>query len=167
MPHKRNPITCERVAGMARVLRSHAMAAMENVALWHERDITHSSVERIILPDCSILLDYMIYIFTGVVDHLIVYPDRMMKNIDHTRGLIFSQPILLALAKKGLTREAAYSIVQDSAMKVWQSEGLHFKDIISANEDVKRLLTEDEIEDCFDLQHSMRHVDYLFERAGM
>ena len=167
MPHKRNPITCERVAGMARVLRSHAMAAMENVALWHERDITHSSVERIILPDCSILLDYMIYIFTGVVDHLIVYPDRMMKNIDHTRGLIFSQPILLALAKKGLTREAAYSIVQDSAMKVWQSEGLHFKDIISANEEVKRLLTEDEIEDCFDLQHSMRHVDYLFERAGM
>lgn len=167
MPHKRNPITCERVAGLARLLRSNAIAALENVALWHERDITHSSVERIILPDSTILLDYMLTQFTGVIDRLVVYPDNMMKNINKTRGLIFSQPTLLALTRKGMQREDAYRVVQESAMLVWQSENSTFRDVISNHETIKKLLTEREINECFDITRSLKHIDYLFERSGI
>lgn len=167
MPHKRNPITCERVAGLARLLRSNAMAALENVALWHERDITHSSVERVILPDSTILLDYMLTQFTHVIERLLIYPDHMLKNINKTRGLIFSQPILLALANKGMRREAAYKVVQESAMEVWQSEKSDFKEVISKNEIVRKLLSEQDINECFDMSRSLQHIDYLFERSGI
>lgn len=167
MPHKRNPITCERVAGLARLLRSNAMAALENVALWHERDITHSSVERVILPDSTILLDYMLTQFTNVIDRLFVYPDNMMKNINKTRGLIFSQPTLLALARKGMRREDAYKVVQESALSVWQSENHNFRDVISNHEIVRKLLSEKEINECFDITRSVKHIDYLFERSGI
>ncbi len=167
MPHKRNPITCERVAGLSRVLRGNAMAALENVSLWHERDITHSSVERIILPDSAILLDYMITQFTNIIDKLIVYPQNMMKNIERSKGLIFSQPVLLALAKKGLRREAAYKIVQETAMKVWESEQGSFQKSISENPEVITRLTPEELSDCFDLKHCMKNIDYLFKRAGL
>ncbi|MBL7958634.1 adenylosuccinate lyase [bacterium] len=167
MPHKRNPITCERVAGLARLLRSNAMAALENVALWHERDITHSSVERVILPDSTVLLDYMLTQFTSVVERLLIYPDNMLKNINKTRGLIFSQPILLALANKGMRREVAYKAVQESAMEVWQSEKSDFKEVISKNEIVRKLLSEQDINECFDMSRSLQHIDYLFERSGI
>ncbi|KAB2881407.1 adenylosuccinate lyase [bacterium] len=167
MPHKRNPITCERVTGLARLLRSNAMAALENVALWHERDITHSSVERVILPDSTILLDYMLTQFTHVIERLLIYPDHMLKNINKTRGLIFSQPILLALANKGMRREAAYKVVQESAMEVWQSEKSDFKEVISKNEIVRKLLSEQDINECFDMSRSLQHIDYLFERSGI
>lgn len=167
MPHKRNPITCERVAGLARILRSNALAALENVALWHERDITHSSVERVILPDSTTLLDYMLTQFTTVIERLVVYPENMLKNINKTRGLIFSQPTLLALARKGMRREDAYKVVQESAMSVWQSENKNFRDIIAGHEIVKKLLTEQEINECFEITRSLKHIDYLFERSGI
>ncbi len=167
MPHKRNPITCERVAGLSRILRGNAMAAMENVALWHERDITHSSVERIIIPDSTILLDYMITQFTNIIEKLIVYPKNMMKNIERSKGLLFSQPILLALARKGLKREDAYKIVQETAMTVWESESGSFQKSISENPKVTGLLTPSDLADCFDLKHSMKNIDYLFKRAGI
>src|SRR5204862_1448996 len=128
MPHKRNPITCERVAGLARVLRGNAQAAMENMALWHERDISHSSVERIIIPDSCILLDYMTATFSDIIDKLIVYPENMMRNLRATRGLLFSQSVLLALVKKGMKREDAYATVQKHAMKVWDSRQQEGKD---------------------------------------
>ena len=167
MPHKRNPITCERVAGLARVLRGNAHAAMENVALWHERDITHSSVERIILPDSCILLDYMIATFTDVLEKLIVYPENMKKNLDLTHGLIFSQSVLLALTKQGMKREDAYAAVQKHAMNVWSGKagGKGFQDVLesdpaisTANIDLKEL---------FDLKKSIKHVDYIFDRVGL
>jgi len=122
MPHKRNPITCERIAGLARVLRSNAMAALENVALWHERDITHSSVERIIIPDSFILLDYMLNKMVSIVDKLLIYPENMLRNLNLTRGLVFSQTVLLKLTTKNITREEAYSIVQTAAMNVWNDK---------------------------------------------
>lgn len=167
MPHKRNPITCERVAGLSRILRANAIAALENVALWHERDITHSSVERVILPDSTILLDYMLTQFAQVIDRLIVYPDSMMRNIHKTRGLIFSQPTLLALTRRGMRREDAYKLVQECAMSVWKSEDLLFQNIISNHETVKQILSEKEINDCFDISRSMKHIDYLFDRSGI
>lgn len=167
MPHKRNPITCERVAGLARILRANAIAGLENVALWHERDITHSSVERVILPDSTILLDYMLTQFTQVIDRLIVYPDSMMRNVHKTRGLIFSQPTLLALTRSGMRREEAYKLVQECAMSVWNSEDLLFQNIISSHEKVKKILSEKEINDCFDISRSMKHIDYLFDRSGI
>ena len=167
MPHKRNPITCERVAGLSRILRANAIAALENVALWHERDITHSSVERVILPDSTILLDYMLTQFAQVIDRLIVYPDSMMRNIHKTRGLIFSQPTLLALTRRGMRREDAYKLVQECAMSVWKSEDLLFQNIISNHETVKQILSKKEINDCFDISRSMKHIDYLFDRSGI
>jgi len=166
MPHKRNPITCERIAGLSRVLRGNAMAAMENVALWHERDITHSSVERVIIPDSCILLDYMLNIMTDVLDKLLVYPDNMMKNLERTHGLIFSQSVLLALTKKEMKREDAYSIVQSSAMEVWQT-GKDFKDLLLANAEIVRVLGKETIEELFDLKKSIRNVDYIFGRVGL
>lgn len=166
MPHKRNPITCERIAGLARVLRGNALAAMENVALWHERDITHSSVERIIIPDSCILLDYMLALMTDVLDKLLVYPENMMKNLERTHGLIFSQAALLALTKKEMKREDAYRVVQSAAMEVWQT-GKDFKELLLANSDVMRVLNKQEIEEVFDLQKSISNVDYIFQRVGL
>jgi adenylosuccinate lyase len=166
MPHKRNPITCERIAGLARVIRGNAMAALENVALWHERDITHSSVERVIIPDSCILLDYMLAQFTSVLDRLLVYPDRMLKNLNATHGLVFSQEVMLALTKKGMKREDAYRIVQDRAMDVWQS-GKDFRELVGQAEEVRKLLSEKELNELFDPSRSLKHVDAIFRRVGI
>ncbi|HWP81755.1 MAG TPA: adenylosuccinate lyase [Bacteroidota bacterium] len=166
MPHKRNPITCERIAGLSRVLRGNALAAMENIALWHERDITHSSVERIILPDSCILLDYMLAEFTKVVDNLLVYPDHMKQNLNATRGLIYSQAVLLALTQKGMQREEAYRIVQEQAMKVWQN-GSDFRELLRRNAAIQQALSEHELEELFDEKKSLKHIDDIFERVGL
>jgi len=166
MPHKRNPITCERVTGLARVVRANAMAAMENVALWHERDITHSSVERVILPDSTILLDYMLSKFTTVIEGLQIYPENMRRNLDRTNGLVFSQSVLLALTDKGLTREEAYHLVQKCAMEVWQT-GRPFRDMLLEQEAIRSRLSAEEIEACFDLGRNLRHVDTIFRRVGL
>jgi adenylosuccinate lyase len=166
MPHKRNPITCERIAGLSRVLRGNAMAGMENVALWHERDITHSSVERIVIPDSCILLDYMLHLLTDVIDQLIVYPDNMLKNLNRTNGLIFSQSVLLALTNKGMKREDAYQIVQSTAMDVWQSNR-SFKDVLKSSSEVAKLLKSEELDAMFDLNKSIHNVDYIFDRVGL
>jgi adenylosuccinate lyase len=166
MPHKRNPITCERIAGLSRVLRGNAVAALENVSLWHERDITHSSVERIIIPDSCILLDHMLTTFTGVLDNLLVYPDQMKKNLELTNGLIFSQSVLLALTKKGMKREDAYAHVQRNAMEVWQTKK-NFKDVLQLDGAVGAYLRAEELDRLFDLKNSIRHVDEIFLRVGI
>jgi adenylosuccinate lyase len=166
MPHKRNPITCERIAGLSRVLRGNALAGMENVALWHERDITHSSVERIVIPDSCILLDYMLYLLTDVIDRLIVYPENMLKNLNRTNGLIFSQSVLLALTNKGMKREDAYRTVQSAAMNVWQSNK-SFKEVLKSSDGVTKILKTEELDAMFDLNKSIRNVDYIFERVGL
>ena len=166
MPHKRNPITCERLCGLARVLRGNALAAMENVALWHERDISRSSVERIILPDSTTLLDYMLVTLTNVVDKLLVYPARMKSNLEISKGLIYSQGILLALTKKGLTREKAYALVQGNAMKTWAGPGT-FKDSLLKDAEVLKHLTQREIEAASDLKIHLRQVDTIFKKVGI
>ncbi len=166
MPHKRNPITCERVAGLARILRGNAVAALENVALWHERDITHSSVERVILPDSTIALDYMLHKFTQIIDKLIVYPENMRKNLERTGGLVFSQSILLELAKAGLTREKAYALVQKHAMASWE-HGRDFKAGILSDPEIVQAIGRNTIESCFDLRKNLRHVDTIFLRVGL
>jgi adenylosuccinate lyase len=166
MPHKRNPITCERIAGLSRVLRGNALAAMENVSLWHERDITHSSVERVVIPDSCILLDYMLALMTDVLDRLLVYPETMINNLGRTHGLIFSQSVLLALTKKGMRREDAYRIVQGAAMEVWK-EGKEFRALLSEVPEIRSLLTDDELAALFDINKSLRNVDAIFRRAGL
>jgi adenylosuccinate lyase len=166
MPHKRNPITCERVAGMARILRGYALAAFENQALWHERDITHSSVERVILPDATIALDYMLAKMKGIVENLLVYPDNMLRNLNGTRGLIFSQQVLLALTKAGMLREDAYRIVQGHAMRVWR-EDVHLRALLEGDPEVRALLSDQVLDECFDLSAGIRHVDMIFERLGL
>ena len=166
MPHKRNPITCERICGLARLVRSNAQAALENVALWHERDISHSSVERVILPDSSITVDYMLHLTTGLVDKLLVYPDRMMKNIELTGGLFFSQRILVSLVAKGAIREEAYRWVQRNAMACWQ-EGKDFKAGCQNDQDIQKFMTSDEVAECFDLDYLFRHVDVIYSRFGL
>jgi adenylosuccinate lyase len=166
MPHKRNPITCERLCGLARVLRGNCLAAMENVALWHERDISHSSVERVILPDSTTLLDYMLVKLTDIVDRLLVYPERMMKNLELSRGLFFSQAVLLALTNKGLTREQAYALVQRNAMETWKS-GKMFKQMLMEDAEVMRLLSRQDLEKLFDLSVYTRRVDEIFRRVGL
>lgn len=166
MPHKRNPITCERIAGLSRVLRGNALAALENVALWHERDITHSSVERVIVPDSCILLDYMLVQFTKVVDQLLVYPEHMQENIDRTFGLVFSQDVLLALTKGGMKREDAYAIVQEEAMKVWQHRQ-SFRSLIEKRAEVKKLLSAKEMDHLFDPWRSLKNIDYIFHQVGL
>lgn len=169
MPHKRNPVTCERVTGLARVLRGNAQAAMENISLWHERDITHSSVERIVIPDSCILLDYMLGLFTDIIDKLIVYPENMRKNIELTRGLIFSQEVLLALTKKGMKREDAYALVQKYAMEIWSHEGekKNLRDVLMPDTGIRIYLSEKELNDLFDLGKSIRNVDCIFARLGL
>ncbi len=164
MPHKRNPITSERVAGLARVLRGNALAALENVALWHERDITHSSVERVIIPDSTILLNYMFHKLIPVLDGLLVYPENMMANIEKTQGLVFSQVLLLALAETGLSREDAYAAVQAAAMGIWNSDR-QFLDSVLESEVIVGALGAERVRACFDLQHQLRNVDAIFERV--
>ena len=166
MPHKRNPIISERVSGLARVVRGHALAALENVPLWHERDLTHSSVERIIIPDSCILIDYMLKKFIAVMKNLIVYPDNMRKNLEKTGGLIFSETVLLELAKKGLSREEAYRLVQGNAMAAWD-KGTDFKSLLLRDETIGKHLGKDEIERCFDLKHNLRNVGKIFKRLGI
>jgi len=164
MPHKRNPITCERLCGLARLVRTNAQASLENIALWHERDISHSSVERVIIPDSTILVDYMLIQFNHIVENLVVYPENMMINLNKTRGMIFSGRLLLELARKTPTKEEAYRIVQDNAMKAWRGKG-GFKDLILSDRRVTKYLTRRKIEECFDLKHYLRHVDYIFQRV--
>jgi adenylosuccinate lyase len=166
MPHKRNPITCERLCGLARVLRGNALAAMENVALWHERDISHSSVERVILPDSTTLLDYMLAKLADIVDKLLVYPDRMKANLEASKGLIHSQAVLLALTKKGLTREKAYQIVQRNAMKTWENAKT-FREFLLEDAEVLRYLTRREVEDLFDIAVHLRQVSTIFKKVGI
>jgi adenylosuccinate lyase len=166
MPHKRNPITCERVSGLARVVRGNALAAFEDVALWHERDISHSSVERVILPDSTILVDYMLHIFTNVVDKLLVYPDAMNANMNKTGGLIFSQRVLLALVDKGAVREDAYRWVQRNAMARWL-EGQDFRTNLKNDPDIRQYLTDEELEVCFDPSYMLQHVDTIMARFGL
>lgn len=166
MPHKRNPITCEQISGLARLLRSNAQAALENVALWHERDISHSSVERVIVPDSCILLDHMLAKFTGVIDKLIVYPENMRANMEITHGLLYSQPVLLALTRKGMKREDAYRIVQRSAMDVWRSKK-NFKEMLAADPEVAAVLTAADLDEAFDPSKSLQNVDHIFRRVGL
>lgn len=165
MPHKRNPIICERLSGMARILRGNLIPAIENNALWHERDISHSSVERVIIPDSCILLDYMLHKTIGLIRNLIIYPDNMIKNINLTRGLLFSQKVLLKLVEKGLVREEAYKIVQDSAMRVWRDETLHLKSELTKDEKVSNLISKEELDQLFNLENSLTNIDEIFNRT--
>ena len=164
MPHKRNPISAENLSGLARVVRSNSLAALENVALWHERDISHSSVERIIIPDSTILVDYMLARFTRLVERLFVYPKNMERNMALSRGLFHSETVMLALVGKGVTRETAYHYVQRNAMAVWK-EGGDFAVRLKADPDIRKHLTAGELDRCFDLRHTLKNVDYIFKRV--
>ena len=164
MPHKRNPVLTENVTGLARLVRGMALPAMENVALWHERDISHSSVERMIAPDATVTLDFALHRMTGVIDRLLVYPANMQKNLDRLGGLIHSQRVLLALTQKGVSREDAYAFVQRTAMPVWRGEG-DFLTLLKADPDVSKALTAVELESLFDLGYHLKNVDYIFERV--
>ncbi|MBE2913718.1 MULTISPECIES: adenylosuccinate lyase [Anoxybacillus] len=166
MPHKRNPIGSENMTGMARVIRGYMLTAYENVPLWHERDISHSSAERIILPDATIALDYMLNRFTNIVKNLTVFPENMKKNMDRTLGLIYSQRVLLALIDTGMTREEAYDLVQPKAMEAWEKQ-VSFRSLIEADEVITSRLTKDQIADCFDYNYHLKHVDTIFERLGL
>jgi adenylosuccinate lyase len=164
MPHKRNPVGCENLSGLARLVRTNALAALENIALWHERDISHSSVERVIIPDSSILVDYMLDRLKGIIEGLQVYPKRMKENMAKSCGLYNSQRVMLALIKKGLVREDAYDIVQRNAMRSWK-EGVNFKKILLKDKEVRKYLTIEEIDSIFDLEYYLRNVDYIFKRV--
>jgi adenylosuccinate lyase len=166
MPHKRNPVISERICGMARMIRGYSLTAHENVALWHERDISHSSAERVILPDATIALDYMLVKMIEVVKDLNVYPENMQRNIDLTGGIIFSQRVLLSLVNKGISRDDAYKIVQDNAMRVWKGEG-KFLDLLLKDDIVKKYLSEKELKDCFDIKFFLKKVDVIFKRVGL
>ena len=176
MPHKRNPVLTENITGLCRMIRSYAIPAMENVALWHERDISHSSVERFILPDAFITTDFMLNRLTGVIDKLVVYPENMMKNLNLTGGLVFSQRILLELPSRGVSREDAYKIVQRNAMKVWedlqqgkaainnQGESLFLQNLLE-DAQLREKLNEEEIRNCFDYSYYTKNVDKIFDRV--
>ncbi|MCU9614300.1 adenylosuccinate lyase [Caldibacillus lycopersici] len=166
MPHKRNPIGSENMAGMARVIRGYMVTAYENVALWHERDISHSSAERIILPDATIALNYMLNRFGNIVKNLTVFPENMKRNMDRTFGLIYSQRVLLSLIDRGLAREAAYDIIQPLAMRAWE-EQQSFRGLLEENEKISSLLTEEDLDDCFDYQYHLKQVDTIFQRLGL
>ena len=165
MPHKRNPDLTERITGLARLIRGHSVTALENVALWGERDISHSSNERIILPDACMALDYMLDLFTYVVREMRIYPERMQRNMESQGGVVFSSRVLLALIEKGMAREDAYKIVQTNAMSTWE-EGTDFRDLVRSDAQVAELLTRDELQDLFDYQYFIRHVDETFRRVG-
>ncbi|ATA58707.1 Adenylosuccinate lyase [Geobacillus stearothermophilus] len=166
MPHKRNPIGSENMTGMARVIRGYMVTAYENVPLWHERDISHSSAERIILPDATIALNYMLNRFANIVKNLLVYPENMKKNMERTFGLIYSQRVLLALIDKGMTREEAYDLVQPKAMEAWERQ-VPFRSLLEADERITSRLTKEELDDCFDYRHHLKHVDTIFARLGL
>ena len=166
MPHKKNPITSERISGLSRVLRGNATAALEDQALWHERDLTHSSVERIIIPDSFLLLDYMIHLALRVFKNIVVHEDNMRSNLDRTLGLLFSQRVMLRLIDKGMSRERAYEWVQRNALYAWQSK-TDFEYLVSEDEDIARFLSKDEIDDIFDFDYHLRNVDYVFKRIGL
>ena len=167
MPHKRNPIRSERLTGMARIVRGHAIAALENVALWHERDISHSSVERVILPDACILTHFMLKETTELVKKLLIYPENMKRNMNVYGGVIFSQRVLLALVEKGMMREDAYKIVQSCAHQAWNQPNGNFQDLISQNEQIKSHLSDAEITACFDPKHHLKHLDDVYQRLGI
>ncbi|NEO29290.1 MAG: adenylosuccinate lyase [Symploca sp. SIO3C6] len=167
MPHKRNPIRSERLTGIARILRSHAIAALENVALWHERDISHSSVERVILPDVCILTHFMLVEITDLVKKLLVYPENMKRNMNVYGGVVFSQRVLLALVEKGMSREDAYSIVQSCAHQAWNQADGNFHDLIAKDNRVTSQLSSEEIEACFDPQQHLKHLDEVYQRLGI
>ncbi len=166
MPHKRNPIGSENMVGMSRLMRGYMVTAYENVALWHERDISHSSAERVILPDATITLNYMLNRFGNIVKNLTVFPENMKRNMDRTFGLIYSQRILLALIDKGLVREEAYDTVQPLAMQAWD-EQVQFRTLVDASEKITSYLTKEELDDCFDYNYHLQHVDMIFERLGL
>lgn len=166
MPHKRNPIGSENMVGLSRLIRGYMMTAYENVALWHERDISHSSAERVILPDATIALNYMLNRFGNIVKNLTVFPENMKRNMDSTLGLIYSQRVLLALIDKGLARETAYDTVQPLAMQAWESQTA-FRTFVDADEQVTSLLSKEELDDCFDYNYHIQHVDMIFERLGL
>lgn len=165
MPHKRNPIISERITGIARILRSNSIAALENVALWHERDISHSSAERIIIPDSCIALNYALNLMIKLIDNLIIYPENMINNLNITRGLIFSQKVLLKLTEKGMSREDAYKLVQENSMKVWQNKNLNLKDELVSSEELKKFLTKEEIDEIFNPEKMLPNLDYIFSRS--
>ncbi|MFN3230080.1 MAG: lyase family protein, partial [Asticcacaulis sp.] len=164
MPHKRNPVLTENLTGLARLVRSSVVPAMENVALWHERDISHSSVERGIAPDASVHLDFALHRLGNVIENLVVYPDNMQKNLDRLGGLVHSQRVLLALTQKGMSREDSYAAVQRNAMKVWRGEGA-FLDFLCADADVSQHMTRAELEPLFDIGYHTKHVDTIFARV--
>ena len=164
MPHKRNPVLSENISGLARLVRSYAVAALEDVALWHERDISHSSVERVIGPDATIVLDFMLGRFTGMMDKLVVYPERMLSNLNMTHGVIFSQMVLLSLIEKGTTREDAYAVVQKNAMKSWQ-EGIEFRKLLAQDEIVKKYLDEKDLAGIFNVNNFLKNLDCIFNRV--
>ncbi len=165
MPHKRNPIVCERITGMARMMRSYVSPGIENISLWHERDISHSSVERVVFPDATILMDYMLQKSIDLIWKLIVYPENMMRNIQLTRGLIFSQKVLLALTESGLTREESYAAVQEAAMRVWRDTSLNLKDELLKNEKVRDRVSVEKFDEIFDLKNSLQNLDHIFHRT--
>lgn len=167
MPHKRNPITCERIAGLARILRGNSIAAMENIALWHERDITHSSVERVIFPDSTILLDYMLTTMTTVIEKLSVYSENMLDNLKKSRGMVFSQGLLLKLIRKGLTREKAYKLIQGAAKKVWEDGKIDLKTAVLEDSQILRHLSRKEIDSVFDYRYHTKNVKQIFKRLGI
>ncbi len=164
MPHKRNPVLSENLSGLSRLMRAYALAALENIALWHERDISHSSVERIIGPDATILLDFMLSRFTGMIDQLVVYPDRMLENLNMTHGVIFSQIVLLKLIEKGMSREAAYAVVQRNAMKSWR-EGIEFKLLLQKDKRVMTCLNRKDLDHIFKVDHFLKNIDFIFGRV--
>ena len=166
MPHKRNPIACERISGLSRILRANSQVAFENITLWHERDISHSAAERIILPDSTIALNYMLHKIIPIIDGLLVYPKNMIASLSKTKGLIYSQRVLLELMKKGLTREAAYDIIQGCAMQVW-NETSDFKQILYRDRKVRKYLTNTEIDNCFDIKYYLRYSDLIFKKVGL
>jgi len=166
MPHKRNPELCERICGLARLVRGNALTSMENIALWHERDISHSSTERIILPDSCLIVDYCLSLFTPIIKGLQVFPQRMKKNIELTKGLVFSQRVMLALIDKGLSRQKAYELVQRNAMKAWKGNK-DFLNLLKADPEIIAALPQQELEPLFDYQYYLRHVDEIFERLGL
>ncbi|MCL2677639.1 MAG: adenylosuccinate lyase [Clostridiales bacterium] len=166
MPHKRNPVISERISGLVRVLRGNALAAMENVALWHERDITHSSVERVIIPDSCILLDYMLHLFNNIMENLNIYPDNMRENVDKTLGLVFSQRVMLSLVEKGVLREVAYEWVQRNALTAW-SQKTDFQYLVLQDKDIMSILSKVEIMDIFDFDYHTKNIDYILNRAGL
>ena len=166
MPHKRNPIVTERITGMARLLRGNAMVAMENVALWHERDISHSSVERVIIPDSTTVMDYMLNKMTYLMENLLIYPENMMENLHRTGGLIFSQEVLLALVKKGATREDAYAMVQRNAMQVWEDKK-DFKELLKSDKEIMKHLSENDVNALFDLNKVMKNINKIYKRLEL